>query len=448
MQRRKFIKTTAIAGLAASILPISCNQKSDSEFLILGGGLSGLYLAWLLDKANIEYILLEGSNRFGGRLFTHPKLNREVGGRGIGDRYDETMKIINEFKIGLIDITKNIGSPSSIYLNGKLYSEWPESATNPSRLEFSKLKGIDGLSSLNEWYQRADLDIPYNVFLKNTGLTEAELNLINRSANYNDIFETSAINSYHSRAFRQFNGSKIIYNFEGGAQSLIDKIVQNLKGKLEVNKMVSKINDADGNIQIHCADGSTYQAKKAISTLPFTTLRKVKMNNSFSKNQTKAINELAYTHITQIHFRALGKYWEEDQTAVSMWTDTPLERIMDFNPSPDQTDLAAWVNGKGTAFFDKMTDSEIAKYTIDKMKEMRPASEGQIEYIGSHKWGQYKYNYGAYAEFKVGQAGLFEDMIKPAGNLHFAGEHTAAENRGIEAACESARRVFNEITNN
>ena len=64
----------------------------------------------------------------------------------------------------------------------------------------------------------------------------------------------------------------------------------------------------------------------------------------------------------------------------------------------------------------------------------------------THNWGTYKYYKGAYAELQVGQAGWFEDMIKPAGNVYFAGEHTAKESRGIEGAAESARRVYNELT--
>jgi monoamine oxidase len=37
---------------------------------IVGGGLAGLYAAWLLERAGRDYILLEGRQRFGGRLLT------------------------------------------------------------------------------------------------------------------------------------------------------------------------------------------------------------------------------------------------------------------------------------------------------------------------------------------------------------------------------------------
>ncbi|ENZ8011199.1 NAD(P)-binding protein [Klebsiella pneumoniae] len=36
------------------------------EVIIVGGGLSGLYAAMLLEKAGINYLLLEGRERMGG----------------------------------------------------------------------------------------------------------------------------------------------------------------------------------------------------------------------------------------------------------------------------------------------------------------------------------------------------------------------------------------------
>jgi len=94
LKRRKFIQDSLIAGSVLGAAPFACTQKKDTDIIILGGGYSGLYLAYLLQQAGREYILLEGSDRLGGRMFTHPTLGRDVGGRGIGDRYDLTMELV------------------------------------------------------------------------------------------------------------------------------------------------------------------------------------------------------------------------------------------------------------------------------------------------------------------------------------------------------------------
>ena len=196
MSRRSFIKKTAGIGLALSVAPLSCIPKTDTEILILGGGISGLYLAYQLEKAGKDYILLEGSNRLGGRLYTREDINRDVGGRGIGDKYIEIMKLVEDLNVELVDITSFARSATAIYIDGKIHTTWPDPMTNPRMLEFSALGKATQLNSLDEWFKRPDLDEVYSNLLKRQGRTEAEINLINISANYNDINETSAINSF------------------------------------------------------------------------------------------------------------------------------------------------------------------------------------------------------------------------------------------------------------
>lgn len=447
MKRRIFIQKALVGGLATSILPMSCATapKLDTEFLILGGGISGLFLANLLEKAGKDYMLLEGSSRLGGRMFTRTDIGRDVGGRGIGDKYHNLLPLIEETGVEMIDITDFMYSPSAIYLDGEIRHPWPNEKVKPAVHQFKALGKSEYLSGLDQWYQNADFDEPYSAFLKRQGLTDEEIALADISLNYNDIHKTSAINAHHSRAFGKYNGSKRALNFKGGTINFIDKIAAKLTKPVLTNKMVTRIDDSDTGARVTCQDGSSYKAKKVISTLPFTTLRDVKLNANINPNQAKAIKEIAYTNITQIHLSHSANYWEDDGLPMGMWTDTPLERIMNVSASPTEKKIACWVNGKGTTFFDKMSEKEIADYTIKKINEIRPASTGKIEYLGIQNWGQYKYNKGAYVEFAPGQASWFLDMVKPAGNIHFAGEHTAHENRGMEAAAESANRVYKEL---
>ena len=46
-----------------------------TEFVIIGGGLSGLYTAYLLEQFGKNYILLEGRARLGGRIYTEDKFD-------------------------------------------------------------------------------------------------------------------------------------------------------------------------------------------------------------------------------------------------------------------------------------------------------------------------------------------------------------------------------------
>ena len=446
MNRRIFIRNSALATAACGLLPISCTPASvDTEYLILGGGISGLFLANLLEKAGKDYMLLEGSGRLGGRMFTRSDIHRDVGGRGIGDKYENLLPLIEETGVEMIDITDFMNSPTAIYMNGEIKHPWPDDQVKPYMHQFMALGKSDYLTGLDKWYQNSAKDEPYAKFLKRNGLTDEQIALADISVNYNDIYKTSALNAHHSRAFGKYNGSKRALNFKGGTVNFINKVADTLKKPVLLHKMVNIIDDAEKKVTVGCKDGSSYTAKKVICTLPFTTLREVSLRVNVNTNQSKAIQNLAYTNVTQIHLEHTEKYWETDGIPLDMWTDTPIERVMNMSSSPTEKQIACWVNGKGTTFFDGMSDSEIADYTIKKINEIRPASVGKIKYLGTQNWGQYEFNKGAYVEFAPGQAEWFSDMIKPAGNIHFAGEHTAKKNRGMEAAAESANRVYKEL---
>lgn len=45
-------------------------MKKDKKIIIIGGGLNGLTLAYLLQKKNIQTTVLEASSRLGGRIQT------------------------------------------------------------------------------------------------------------------------------------------------------------------------------------------------------------------------------------------------------------------------------------------------------------------------------------------------------------------------------------------
>lgn len=78
--RRNFIKSALIgaAGISSYSMLSSCSSFDDylfedrysfqDEVMIIGGGISGLYLAYKLRSKGTEFRLFEGSNVFGGRI--------------------------------------------------------------------------------------------------------------------------------------------------------------------------------------------------------------------------------------------------------------------------------------------------------------------------------------------------------------------------------------------
>jgi monoamine oxidase len=78
-------------------------MQSNQRVVIIGGGLSGLTLAYLLAKININAIILEGSSRLGGRIQTIKGVNEtplELGATWFSDIHPNLLSLIDE--LGLI----------------------------------------------------------------------------------------------------------------------------------------------------------------------------------------------------------------------------------------------------------------------------------------------------------------------------------------------------------
>ena len=73
-----------------------------SKITIIGGGLTGLTLAYQLKKANIDFQLLEARPRLGGRIFTKMSGNHipiDLGAAWFWDYNPRVKKLLDELQI-------------------------------------------------------------------------------------------------------------------------------------------------------------------------------------------------------------------------------------------------------------------------------------------------------------------------------------------------------------
>ena len=77
--------------------------------MILGGGIAGLYSAYLLTKKNpdIHLTILEKTNRWGGRIhtYTSPTMNVEAGAGRFSNRHPRLLSLIHDFKMNHLIVT-------------------------------------------------------------------------------------------------------------------------------------------------------------------------------------------------------------------------------------------------------------------------------------------------------------------------------------------------------
>lgn len=72
------------------------------DYVIVGGGVSGLFLSYQLSKdSNKSILLVEGTNRLGGRLDTYSEgdVSMELGGARISETHTKCMNLIKEMNL-------------------------------------------------------------------------------------------------------------------------------------------------------------------------------------------------------------------------------------------------------------------------------------------------------------------------------------------------------------
>ena len=145
--RRKFLKSV---GVGAGAWMVSGCSTIDNFYLgqtrdftdrvvILGGGIAGLVAALELKKANIPYVLIEGSNRVGGRMFSLDDFADsgravDLGGEWIYPSQSAIIALAKDLRVGLEEY--GFAGLLSVHRN----SQWVETAAHHLELQSALTK--------------------------------------------------------------------------------------------------------------------------------------------------------------------------------------------------------------------------------------------------------------------------------------------------------------------
>lgn len=468
----KFTRRGALSllGGASGAALIGCGPRGDrgardADVIIIGAGLSGLHGALMLQDAGLDVLVLEASDRIGGRMKTLDTLTGtpEAGGQQIGAGYGRIRGRAAEAGLSFADFPPNeFGEVLAIGDTLIAAADWPAHALNglpepwkaipPSRLFFSLAARANPFEDIYAWMDPAAAveDIAARQWLMDRGANAEAIRLMNVSLNGRDLASYSMINVFRSLAiYTQERGMGGSQRLIGGSQRLPEAMAAALSRPVRTGATVAAI-EADGaGGQVRLAGGETLRADFVISTLPFAVTRQIPVEAPLSALQREAIEAMAYTPIVQLHLEAETAFWESDGLAPEMWTDSPLERVFAGRSDDGAPNgmLTAWLDGMGGLNAGALTDAELEALAQAEMARLRPASEGRVRLRHAERWTPFNaLAGGAYMHYQPGQAPEWAGKLAaPAGRLHLAGEHLGALHTGMEAAMESGERAALQV---
>ena len=471
LHRRALLKAGA-AGLAVAAAPAAVRAQAKPDVIVVGAGLSGLYAAQLLEDEGAKVLVLEGRDRVGGRLLTLDDVpgRPEAGGNGIGAGYARVIDAAKQAGVGLIPVrqrTETTQGKSLINLQGAniLPKDWPTSPLNPFPAELkSKLpweyqwpffaKG-NPLKADDSWLDPrfAAHDISIHEFMRRQGQSEETIELACGVGMLygTNTYDYSVLALFHSLVWgaKQLEFGREAYAIAGGNQRLPEAMARRLKAPVVTGKTLVGVSTGKSGAEVRCSDGSRYAAKAVVITTPFTALRSVRFDPVLTGLQQEAISLLGYSTAFQVHFAVEKPYWTQDGMPADMWTDGPAGRLaaLRYGADPEAvTSVLAFVNGAQGERLDRMAHDAAAAEILSFLHRVRPATKGALRPVKAVSWQRDPFAGGIYSAFKPGQVTRYAgEMAKPHGWVHFAGEHTATLNRGMEGAMESGERAAVEV---
>ena len=489
IKRRQVLKgALSLSALSLSyplLRPGAAFAAEKASVVVIGGGLSGLNSALLLSDFGLDVIVLEGSQRVGGRAHTADGVETrpEYGASQIGRSYARVIDLCSRLDLKLIPQHRFI-MPMSNYVDGTWVrsEEWADSPVNkmsgderelpPSLVGMGLMNRLNPLKTLNDWLSPEFFsnDISMLEMLQKSGASPAALRF---ASYYLDLRTTSSLAIMQERTRTLFDanfgrsqsgegatafglggtnrkGEEIpaIRNIEGGTSRLPEAVAAALGEKVRLGKVVAAIDMSGSDAEIHCLDGSRYRADFVVAAVPFSTLRNVSVSPGFAGRQAEAVLTLGYRGTTRAYGVVEEPYWEEDGLEPSFWTDGTLQTmwVMEKRPGEDKHRFILTFTGMTSARIDQLPDDQALALIESEIARVRPAAKGKFRFMALYAWRKNPLIQGCRHMFAPGQIARFaREMITPHQRLHFAGEHTRRMDFGMESALESGERTAFEI---
>lgn len=470
MQFRKPTRRAFLAGTSAAIIagaaPRAAWGTTQVDVAIIGAGLAGLNAARICEAAGLKTVILEAEKRIGGRLHTLDDLpgKPDAGGIQIGAGYKRLHSIAGELDVGLSSDSGagagRVQTPGNLYwIGGERYTaeEWtkgrdhqladPAFSAEPALLLRKFAGGLTRFDTPIDWLgAQPSSDVSVRTALENVGANPDALRLIEANFNGNSLDTMSQL--HLARSFAIFRaGAGPVSTVEGGSQRLPEAMAGALNSDVLIGEKVAAIDESSDGVLIHLDGGKLngLSARQVICTIPFAVLRSIAVEAPVSLPLAHSIAQLPYTRASFAYIEASAPFWRDDPFPDTLWTDDPLlGRVFVLGDDPAM--LKVWTTGAGADFLDKLPHEAAKRELVARIERARPSAQGKIKVARLFSWSLEPHARGIYHHIGTGMTANHAAAVQYEGRrLHFAGEHLAIENSGMEGALESGERAARRV---
>ncbi|KAG5818382.1 hypothetical protein H9Q71_001442 [Fusarium xylarioides] len=471
------IEIDATIALPEPSLPPSLPEASESyDVVIIGAGLAGLTAAHQVRKSGLSCVVLESRDRVGGKTWSQPledgKGMIDVGAGWINDTNQSRVYELAK-RYGTEPIVQNTeGNVVLQDFDGSCspfpYGELPnfDEATKRNITEIRDLCEAE-CQTLDTWRPKnTPLDaVTFDAFLRSKGAgkealgtatiwTRAMLGLepSDISALYFLNYCKSGGGLLQMRSDRKDGGQYL--RIRQGTQFLSLGLASELpKGVVRLSSPVQIVQQSDRSIKVQSA-GTTYSARKVITTVPGPALKNISFYPSLPPVKRAWSESLIYGYYTKAMMEFKSPFWvERGYCGLVQSFVGPAGVICDScSPKDNKYVLTCFMGGgPGRAWAALPEDGRI-KALLEQIGKLYGGIniEDQFKSLNAYEWVNDEWA-GWGCPCTSLPPGVLDSLggdglRVPCGDLHFAGTETAGEWKGyMEGAIRSGERAAQEV---
>jgi len=400
------------------------------DVLVIGCGPAGIAAGIEFEKSKINYLILEGRNRIGGRAFTDEiTFGREcpvdLGAHYLSHHQEDNFLFQNYIKSDKDVIQTDEYHPSTVKLVDRNGHSISEDLINQST------KFVDYLFEMISNYSKIESNKDRSIF----DLIHSEIDnisdrqiqeLVRLFLSYTERHEGSDLNQLSTL----FNG-KAEANLEythlaiaNGYGNLIKQIADKYQLRIELNSIVSSIDVDNEFVNVKTTDNRSYQSQFVLLTVPLGCLKRksIEFHPPLPQWKENAIETMGFGLLDKIYLQFSTIFWEEHLQRITIVND----RWHSFYCFPEYSMLALYISGSFANEIEQLSDEEIIDDVMKSLKRIYSNSSYPIKWLVT-RWSRDPFANGSYSTYHVGNdTQTVRDLAREThdGKVRWAGEHT------------------------